>query len=678
MESSAFQILGDLSFGLTSWEDGDLMALASLVDTAQKLAAKVPPDLKPLALTLQTALEEALKGAPLDKAAMTAALEQLEQALYPSQGVVPTKKQKPFPENARPEAPPLINTEAFQIFLSEARERLEEAQGQVLELEASPGEKALIDTLFRTFHTIKGECGFLKIASLGELAHNIENLLDQLRSSSSPADETIIELLLQGVDYAKLILKGLIQGDVAIFNQVDTGDFFERLHNRMTTKKASLGDVLQAEGKISETDVLKILQKQKESAYTKKFGEIAEEENLVTHDEINEAVQKQKNPAEQDFRHDPLIKVRASQVNYLVDMIGELLIVGNQLDETDKNVVQLKKISRGIQAAAMQLRTVSVKNLFINIKRIARDAAKKLSKEVTVELRGEDLEIDRNLVEILEEPLMHLVRNSIGHGIENAEDRLERGKSPEGHLVIQAQRLGNNIIISVRDDGNGLDEEKILAKAVERGLMTPERRALSTRNDLLNLIFLPGFSTAEAVDAISGRGVGMDIVKSTVTAARGRVETRSEKGRYTEFSLIFPLSLAIIDGMIVKTSGTHFILPVSEIVETLKIETDRLKSVEGRVQVLNLRSEVIPVIDTGLYFFGEAEKGSRFAVIIELDDHKYALMVDDVVAKKEVVIKSLGKMFKNLPAVSSAAVLPGGQVGFVVNIEELVRNQGEA
>lgn len=170
----------------------------------------------------------------------------------------------------------------------------------------------------------------------------------------------------------------------------------------------------------------------------------------------------------------------------------------------------------------------------------------------------------------------------------------------------------------------------------------------------------------------------MDIVKSTVTAARGRVETRSVQGQFTKFSLVFPLSLAIIDGMIVKTAGTHFILPVSEIVETLKVEADRLKWVEGRVQVLNLRSEVIPVIDTGSFFFGEAGSGSRFAVIIELDDHKYALMVDDVVAKKEVVIKSLGKMFKNLPAVSSAAVLAGGQVGFVVNIEELVRGQEEA
>lgn len=463
MDSSVQQLLGDLSFGLAGWEDGDLMALASLADKAQRLAANIAPDLRSSALALQAALEAALQGEPLDRSGLEVALEPLEKGLLPAIGTPQT--QKPLPSK---EAAPLVNSEAFQIFLSEARERLDEAQGQILELEAAPGNKPLIDTLFRTFHTIKGECGFLKIASLGELAHNIENLLDQLRSGAQTVDDTVIELLLQGVDFAKTILNQLFQGNVAIFSQLDTGDYFDRLHNRLTQDKASLGDVLQSEGKLSETDVLKILQKQKESAYTKKFGEIAEEENLVTHEEVNEAVQKQKNPAEQGFRHDPLIKVRAGQVNYLVDMVGELLIVGNQLDETDKNVAQLKKISRGIQAAAMQLRTVSVKNLFINIKRIARDAAKKLGKEVLVELRGEDLEIDRNLVEILEEPLMHLVRNSIGHGIETQDVRLAREKAPEGHLILQAQRLGNNIIISVRDDGNGLDEEKILAKAVER------------------------------------------------------------------------------------------------------------------------------------------------------------------------------------------------------------------
>ena len=355
-------------------------------------------------------------------------------------------------------------------------------------------------------------------------------------------------------------------------------------------------------------------------------------------------------------------------------MIGEMLIIENQLDDLDPHTIQLKKISRSIQTSAMELRTVKVKNLFINLKRLTRDAARQLGKTVVVETRGEDLEVDRNLVELLEEPLMHLVRNSVGHGIEGADLRRAAGKPEAGTILVQALRRGNNIVISVRDDGAGLDIEKILDKAAAKGLVAPERRNQVTLAEAQNLIFLPGFSTAEEVNAISGRGVGMDIVKNTVTEARGRIEIKSEPGRFTEFSLIFPLNLAIIYGMVVTCGPTHYILPIANIVETVAIEEGLLQTVEGRSAVLDLRQEIIPVVFLNEFFHGDrAEEKVRFAVVVEAGEQKYALIVDNVLAKREVVIKNLGSQFKGLPGISSAAVLPGGKIGFVVNVEDVVR-----
>jgi two-component system chemotaxis sensor kinase CheA len=683
------EVLSRISFVIIGWDEGDLMALSSLADHLESLRSLVGDQLELARLTTwvsQVVKASLTGGNPFQVAGASKALDLMERVLsalelykeVPEELVnevdelVVEKNLRPPVE--KPQGTGVLDTETFQVFLSEAGERIAEAQGLVLELERDPDKKPVIDTLFRSFHTIKGECGFLKIVSLGELAHNVESLLDLLRRGEVRADEEVVELLLSGIDHARAILDGLSRGDVAIFNQVDTGDFFARLHARISARKTSLGEVLQAEGKLSEADVVKILQKQKESSYTKKFGEIAQEENLVTPEDIHEAVLQQKSPQTQDWRHDPLIKVRSSQVSFLVDMIGELLIVENQLDEKDKNVVQLKKITRQLQTAAMQLRTVTVKNLFVNVGRIARDASRKLGKNVRLTTLGDELEIDRNLVEILEEPLLHLVRNSIGHGIEPAELRQKLGKPAEGEIQVSAQRHGNSIVLAVRDDGAGLDEAKILKTALEKGLVSAERRTGLSRNEIFQFIFLPGFSTAEKIDAISGRGVGLDIVKSSVTSARGRVEIRSETGAFTEFSLIFPMSLAIIDGLIVESAGTLFILPIASIVESLKIDPSKISRVEDRVSVLDLRGEVLPVIGLGEYFFpasGRSESG--FAVIVENQEKRFALLVDDVVAKKEVVIKPLGKKFRHLSALSSAAVLPGGRIGFVVNVEEVVR-----
>ena len=502
-----------------------------------------------------------------------------------------------------------------------------------MDLEKDLQNMEYINVLFRVFHTIKGECGFLKIATLGEVTHNLENLLDLLRKGEIEINEDIIDIMLCGIDYSRLILNSIKKGDITIFSQINLDSFMTRIDNKIRNSRKTIGDILKDEGVISETDIIRIMQKQKESSFTKKFGEIAIEQELLTEEDVKKTIDKQKSsPDIVTEKIDPVIKVKASQINFLVDMIGELLIIESQLDDKNRNILQLKKITKTIQNSAMQLRTIKIKNLFINTKRAARDVAKKLDKNIDIETYGDELEIDRNLVEILEEPLLHIIRNSCHHGIEDNNERNRIGKSGNGLIKLTAQRKGTNIVRSVLDNGRGLDEEKILSKAVEKRLVTEERAKTLTKNEIYNFIFFPGFSTAESVNNISGRGVGMDIVKSSITNARGRIEIKTEKNQYTEINLIFPLSLAIIDGMIIRSGDIYYIIPVTNIIESLKLNTKMLVSIKNKTSVIHLRNEIIPAIDLNQFFYGLAKPDrTDIAVIILNDDKKYGLFVDYII-----------------------------------------------
>jgi len=595
------------------------------------------------------------------------------------------KKQK----QTRKKAPAVrlnINSEPLKIFLVEVEERIIGAQDYILSLENDLKNKDLLNKLFRVFHTIKGECGFLKLASFGELAHNLENLLDLLRNDEIENNAGIIDILLSGIDYANKMIEALKVGNITIFNEITLDRLIERITAQTSRVKTAIGEVLKNEGILSDTDVAAILQKQKESSFTKKFGDVAIEENIITGDELKSMLEKQKDyqtrfSQEQQIA-DPVVKVKASQINFLVDMIGELLITVNQMDDNDRNVIQLKKITRDLQNGAMQLRTTKVKNLFSKMKRVVRDVSRKLQKQVKVEIVGEDLEIDRNLVESLEEPLIHLLRNAVCHGIESEAMRKQKKKDPVGLVTIKGERHGNNIIISVNDDGKGLDKEKILKKALDLGFVSEDQIETLSENRIYNLIFEQGFSTADKVDYVSGRGVGMDIVKTVAKDNRGKVEIRTEGGAYTEVRLIFPLSTAIIDGMVVKSRGVNYIIPVSHIIESLNLTDRMVQSVKGSCEVINLREEIIPVIRMNDVFRVEegeaAQNGKTLGVIVENNEKKkYVIIVDEILAKKEIVIKSLGGKFTELKGIVSGTVLQGGKIGFVVDVDQVI-NASEA
>lgn len=570
--------------------------------------------------------------------------------------------------------------ETMQVFLAEAKDRLANAQEIILKLEEKSDDPSLLQDLFRIFHTIKGECGFLKIATLGELTHNLESVLDQLRSGTTAIAQEHIDILLEGIDKSKEILTSIENKDVVLFSDISLDNYIDRLKSVLKQPASNLGEFLVAEGKMQENEVLKVLQKQKESAYSKRFGEIAVKENFLSSEELQEALDKQKEAKSGEGpklaeRVDPVIKVRASKVNFLVDMIGELLIAMGQVTGGGSELMQMRKITRSLQFAAMELRTDSLHNLFGNLRRAVRDLSRQLGKKVQLLCSGEDLEIDRNLIEKLEEPLMHLIRNSLDHGLGSEEERLAAGKQATGTVNLKAERQGNSIVIIVRDDGRGLNREKILAKAISKNLVSKDAGEKLSDSEVFNMVFVSGFSTHDNVSIISGRGVGMDIVRAVVTANRGRIELDSVKDQYTEFRLIFPLSTAIIDGMITRVSDNLFIFPISSVVESLKITKDMVSSINNIVDIANIRGESIPVI--GMHkVFGIApinDSPAQIGVICENSElKKFMFVLDEVIAKREVVIKSLGSRFKEMQGVSSATVLSGGKIGLVLDIDEII------
>jgi two-component system, chemotaxis family, sensor kinase CheA len=693
-------IFSDITNKILNYEDGDVMTISDIIDLLTE--TKNLPDtnentLEIIGSLINIANDNLKNGKNKDFAIkLTEGIDIIQKNMRDKSNNKKgtDEKSKEFIEKnseKKPETTEIINEptkvvvdDLISNFIIEAEERIATAQELILKLETSPKNMDLINELFRIFHTIKGECGFLKFASFGKLTHNIENILDLLKNNKLEINPEIIDNLLEGVDISKLIIKELKEGNVFIYNQTKFETYINNLENLKNAAQPHLGDILVKNGKLSELAVEEILTIQKETAYTKKFGEVAVENQYLTETDIKDVLEKQKNTKPIDESKietikkaelsEQIIKVKSSKVNYIVDMIGELLISIGQINDSSPAFTQMKKITKILQYAAMQLRTDKVKNLLGNTKRVVRDVAKKCNKNIEVEIFGEELEIDRNLIEKLEEPLMHLVRNSVDHGIEPEANRIQKNKPAAGTVKIGAERRGNNIIISVADDGQGLNKDKIIKKAVEKNLIKETDISTMTDNQIYNLIFVNGFSTAETVDYVSGRGIGMDIVQSVVSTNKGKIEIQTKKDQFTSFNLIFPLSTAIIDGMVVNIEDNNYIIPIASIIQSLKIKPEMIFTVNESIEVIKIREEVIPIINLKEIFEIPQVTGTNtIGIIVEnSSSKKFIILVDEIIAKREVVIKSLGKKFKKLKGISSGTVLSGGKVGLVLDIDQIV------
>ena len=381
------------------------------------------------------------------------------------------------------------------------------------------------------------------------------------------------------------------------------------------------------------------------------------------------------------------VKVDTVKLDYLVDMAGEM-VIAESLVRHDSDLAQLKspllqrkiahltRITAELQKTVMAMRLVPIGPLFRRMMRLVRDLSRQFGKQVEVETLGDDIELDRTIVEELADPLMHMVRNALDHGIESPAERQSAGKPAQAHLLLRAQHRAGQVVIELADDGRGLDRGKIVEKAIQRGLIaTPD--GLSD-NEIYNLIFEPGFSTAAQVTNVSGRGVGMDVVRRHIEKLRGRIEIRSTVGQGAGFLLKLPLTLAIIDGLVVAVGRERYIVPLFAVREMFRPKADTIWTVQGRAEMALVRGSLLPVVRL-CRCFGVTPRTEdpldSVLIVAEVEGQRFCVLVDGLIGKQEVVIKALGETFNKVQSIAGGAILGDGRVGLILDLERIFKER---
>ncbi|MBN1404400.1 MAG: chemotaxis protein CheA [Opitutales bacterium] len=579
----------------------------------------------------------------------------------------------------------VITEEDLEIlgeFQTEAVEHLENIEAAVLVLEQDPHDSDSLALIFRAFHTIKGVAGFLHLVPIQSLAHQVETLLDHARNQKLTLDSRMITLILQ----AKDTLQGLVE---QITNALEKGHKPDRVipvsHLIKAVQNAVQDGFDIAAGKVPaprQNDSLSA------SAYVPEERDEDEDSaaaSAASPSAMPASAPRASAPSAQQSSGGSggasTIRVKTTKLDNLMDMVGELVIVQSQLSESSRasgaaesnsalqqNISQLQRITRELQHTSMSLRLVPIKPTFQKVSRMVRDIASQVNKKVDFITEGEDTELDRNVVEQINDPLVHMIRNSLDHGLEDEAGRAASGKNLVGKIILKAYHQGSSIVIELSDDGRGMDPARLIKKAREKGLVREDQNM--ARQDILNLIFEPGFSTAEKVSDISGRGVGMDVVRRNIEKLRGKVELESELGKGTIFKIKLPLTTAIIDGLVVRVGEDRFILPTTSVKVALRPEKNQISKIKGKAEVLDLRGKTIPIVRLHERFNIQTDitlPWDGIVVIIETFGKPYGLLVDDMLSKQEVVIKSLGSMMKGVAGVAGGAILGDGTIALILD-----------
>ncbi len=565
----------------------------------------------------------------------------------------------------------------------ESAENLSVAENAILELEEEPSNADLVDTVFRSFHTIKGIAGFLDLQPISLLAHRAESLLAKVRSKEHDFCAHASTTLLQAVDCLGRMLNDLRRGEQA------DGSILVHVPDTWAAVYASIGTPGPANGApVTPVAAAPSPAAAPAESAVDPAGESDEAAKAQDAEQAAEAPAPAAPPTKSDAKSKPardaFVRVRTDRLDQLLDAVGELVIAQTMVsdrairivDSTDlaESITHAGKIVRELQDLSMSLRMVPMASTFQRMSRVARDVASKRGRRVKMATGGEDTEIDRNLVDLLSEPLIHMIRNAVDHGIETPEERVAVGKDPVGVVTLTAAAEAGRIVVRIQDDGKGLDPEKLIAKARKNGILGPEERVSDA--DAYRLIFHAGFSTAEKVTSVSGRGVGMDVVRRNVEVLGGRVHVDSELGKGTVFSIYVPLTLAITDGMIVGVADERYILPTLSIMMSFKPRHEILANVPGRGEVVMVRGEPIPLVRLHEIFDiqGACSDPTEALLVIMADgEHKFALLVDEVVGQHQVVTKALELGSQPVTGLGGAAILGDGRVGLIVDPAGMAR-----
>ncbi len=541
-------------------------------------------------------------------------------------------------------------------FITEARGHIESAEAGVLRVEEHPEDLEAINAIFRAFHTIKGVAGFLNLKQIGSLAHAAENLLDLGRKGELKLVGTTVDVILESIDLMKSLIQDLDdamkRGSPLSVNTYLPG-LLGRLHNAAAGKQElrvqdMAGDsVPAAKGVASTTGATG------PSAGSTSGG-------------------------------DATVKVATDRLDSLINMVGELVIAESMVHQDiiaatghdqrlARNVSHLGKITRSLQALSMSMRMVPIHGVFQKMARLVRDLGRKACKEIEFVMSGGDTELDRNVVEAIGDPLVHMVRNSVDHGIEPPDVREKAGKPRAGRVELKAYHQGGSIVIQISDDGRGLNRQKLIKKATDAGIIHEGQEL--TEQEIFSLIFHAGLSTAEKVTDISGRGVGMDVVKRNIEALRGRIDIASTEGSGSTFTIKLPLTLAVIDGLVVKVGSERYILPLTSIEQSLRPTAQQISTLQGRGEMCLLRGSLLPLFRLHRMFDVKPryEDPTQALVVIVQDNHRRCcLLVDEILGQQQVVIKSLGEVIGRIKGVSGGAILGDGSISLILDVPGLI------
>ena len=614
--------------------------------------------------------------------------------------------------------------EILNDFLTESNEMLEVLDQRFVTLESDPNNTDLLNEIFRAMHSMKGSAGFLGFNHLVDVAHRGENILNKLRQAEMAVNPAIISVILETIDVIKAIMADIRESGTD--NHVPTAAIAAKLDEILNGTAAAsapvaahaaapappkveaaaptpppaapvvspptLGEILVNDGLASKEQVLDALTAQHHQPEPKTpLGEILLQAKAITERALDQALHKQEKQPK-PVEEDATIRVETKRLDSVMNLVGELVLgrnrlikIGTQLEqqhESDPQVrvlsetlAQLNLVTTDLQLAVMKTRMLPIKKVFAKLPRMVRDLSQKLNKQVHLEMRGEETELDKSVADEIGDPLVHLVRNAIDHGIETPAERQAKGKAGEGQLTIAASQEGNSIVIRINDDGRGIQVEKIKEKALAKGLISEAELATMEHREILNLIFLPGFSTAEKVTDVSGRGVGMDVVRTNIRKINGSVDLESEPGKGSQIIIKLPLTIAIIQALMVEVERSIFAIPLSTVIEAVRISRSEIKTINGR-EVLHLRDRVLPLIRLAQEFDipTDSNRERFYVVVAALGDRRVGVVVDELRSQEEVVIKSIWDYLETVKGVSGATITGEGKVVLILDTSELVQN----
>jgi two-component system chemotaxis sensor kinase CheA len=623
----------------------------------------------------------------------------------------------------------MSDSDIVKEFLIESYENLDRLDRELVELEKHAGNPETLASVFRTIHTIKGTCGFLGFNKLESVAHAGENLLSKLRDGQIQQSAPITTALLAMVDVVREILATIedsgAEGErhdgelIATLTRLTRGEASAAnghapaapdsptqsrvempIHPVKTETShrpsaeiassaqtgeaapATIGTILIDQGTVSASDVQRAVEQQV-AGDPRHLGEILVEHGAAKSSDVVEALQLQKSTRAASTAADRTIRVDVGLLDKLMNLVGELVLARNQvLQFTSKNEdsaflatsQRLNLITTELQEGVMKTRMQPIGNIWGQFPRTVRDVATVCGKQVRIEMEGRETELDKTIIEAIKDPLTHLVRNSVDHGVETPAQRIAAGKDPEGRIFLRAFHEGGQVIIEISDDGAGLDCERVRRKAIDRGLVTAEQAARMNDREVTNLIFLPGFSTAEKITNVSGRGVGMDVVKTNIEKIGGTVDLQFKASQGSTVRMKIPLTLAIIPALVVTSAGDRYAIPQVSLLELVRLEGEQLKTGIELVQgapVHRLRGQLLPLVYLNRALDVQEvtrRNGAVNIVVLRADERQFGLIVDEVNDTEEIVVKPLGKQLKGINTFAGATIMGDGRVALILDV----------